>query len=201
VVEDEVAVPVIRMRFLAIAAALIISWSGDCFGDPPTDVIACNPACRELYPAAFMLDCRDELGDEVFWWENWCRTWYGPLRYVGPIEVAVQARPWPGHEPLPLFVQIRRDQGAAQCRSDAGGPTWSTYGTESCNPDSLWSVLPRTTLINTPINTTYYVQLIGFLIVSPVRASSPFVACIRVTSYPTEVTSRSWGQVKALYRD
>ena len=150
-------------------------------------------------PSAYIIDCRDELGFDMFWTAAWERSWYGPLRYVGPIEVAVQARRWP-EQPLPLFVEIRTDPRAAQCISDAGGPTWATYGTASCNPDSLWSAMPRTAL-ELPLDATYWVQLSGYYVINyPTRASSPFVACVRVRSYPTAVLPSTWGQIKRLYR-
>src|SRR5262249_49461804 len=102
-------------------------------------------------------------------------------------------------QPLPLFIGIRRDPRAVQCISDASGDTWSTYGTASCDPDSLWSVMPRTAL-DLPPDTTYWVQLSGHLTNYPARASSPFVACGRVTASPTAVLPRTWGQIKRLYR-
>src|SRR5262249_21288155 len=102
---------------IALALILLIAFNvGLNASEIPTDLLACGPYCRELLPSAFMIDCRDELGHDMFWTDAWDRSWYGPLRYVGPIEVAVQARPWgPPEQPLPLFIGIRRDPRAVQC--------------------------------------------------------------------------------------
>jgi len=165
--------------------------------DIPSDLVACGSTCSEEQSSAFILDCPDESGhNEMIWSSAWGRSWYGPLKYVGPIEIAIQARPWPSAQPLPLYVEIRVDGWAAQCRSLSGGITRSIYGTSSCDPDSLWTALPRREL-PIPINTTYWVQLEGFL--GP-QGSSPFVACLRVSATPSSVATRTWGSVKSLYR-
>ena len=166
--------------------------------DIPSDLYTCGSTCSEVIPSAYIFDCPDESGhNEIVWSSAWGRSWYGPLKYVGPIEIAIQARPWPlAPETMPLYVEIRVDEWAAQCRSFTGGIVRSIYGTNSCEPDSLWTALPRRAL-PIPINTTYWVQLIGFL--GP-QGSSPFVACLRVDATPSSVMTSSWGSVKRLYR-
>lgn len=166
----------------------------------PTDVVLCEPACSEVLPSGFIIDCRDELGRNKLWASAWGRSWYGPLRNIGPIEVSIEARPPATYEPLPLFVEIRADQRAAQCISDIGAPTRLTYGTMSCHPDSLWVTLPQYDLSWMPHDATYWVQVVGFLLVTPSRMSSPYVGCIRVKAFPSAVISSSWGQIKSLFR-
>lgn len=167
----------------------------------PTDVVLCGPSCSEVLPSGFIIDCRDELGHNKLWTSSWGRSWYGPLRNTGPIEISIEARPPTGYEPLPLFVEIRADQRAAQCISDIGAPTRLTYGTTSCHPDSLWVRLPQFDLSWMPTDATYWVQVVGFLLVTPARMSSPYVGCIRVRAFPSSVISSSWGHIKGLYRD
>jgi len=147
------------------------------------------------------------MNRQLLWSSAWGRSWYGPLRYVGPIEVAVQARPWvlvdsipgPRYEPLPLLVEIRTDPRAAQCQSDVGGMSRSTFGTTSCDPDSLWTVFPITEL-PLPLNSEYWIQTLGLLVLYPERASSPFVGCVRVTAFPSSIAEATWGRVKRLYQ-
>lgn len=190
-----------RRKVTKLTAAGSLLWCLTARAQIPTDLVACGPACSEVLPSGFIIDCRDELGRDKIWSSAWGRSWYGPLRNTGSIEVSIEARPPTDSEPLPLFVEIRTDQGAAQCRSDIGAPTRLTYGTESCHPDSLWVTLPRYDLSWLPLDATYWVQVVGFLLVTPVRMSSPFVSCIRVKAFPTAVVSGSWGQVKGLYRE
>jgi len=167
----------------------------------PMEVVFCGPACSEVLPSGIIIDCRDELGRDKLWTSAWGRSWYGPLRNTGPIEVSIEARPSTNHEViLPLFVEIRADPGAAQCRSDIGAPTRLTYGTMSCHPDSLWVTLPRYDLSWLAPDAQYWVQVVGFLLVTPVRMSSPFVSCIRVRAFPSAIAQSSWGQIKNLYR-
>jgi len=166
--------------------------------DIPSDLLTCTSTCSEERPSAFILDCPDGSGhNEILWSSAWGRSWYGPLKYVGPIEIAIQARPWPvATETLPLYVEIRVDGWAAECRSLSGGITRAIYGANSCEPDSLWTTLPRREL-PIRINTTYWVQLVGFL--GP-QGSSPFVACLRVNATPSPVLARTWSSVKRLYQ-
>ena len=175
-------------------------WCSAVHAQAPTDVVLCDPGCSEVLPSGIIIDCRDELGREKLWTSAWGRSWYGPLRNTGPIEVSIEARPPATYEPLPLFVEIRADPGAAQCRSDIGAPTRLTYGTMSCHPDSQWVTLPRYDLSWLAPDAHYWVQVVGFLIGTPVRISSPFVGCLRVRAFPSAIAPSSWGQIKNLYR-
>src|SRR5262245_51857326 len=166
-------------------------------GGAPTDVVACGPSCYEALLSAFILDCRAEFGEYLTWNSAWGRSWLGPLQYVGPIDVAIQSRPWVGRvSTFPLLIDRRRDPGAAQCTSAPGATHWFTYGTESCDPDSTWVRFP-TTELPIAVGSEYWIQLSGFL--HP-TASSPFWRCLHVTAHPTAIGSRRWAQVKALYR-
>jgi hypothetical protein len=186
------------LRILLAAIVALCSATGA--SEIPTDLLACEPVCLEVQPSSFIFDSQEEFGDWLWWNSPWGRAWVGPIRYVGPIEVSVQARPSHG-EVLPLFVGLRFDPGAGQCRSFSAGPTWQTYGTSSCDPGSLWITFPRAELTSVPLDTTYWVQVEGFLTVQPVRASSPYWRCIRVRAYPDALVAKTWGHVKALYRD
>lgn len=187
-----------RSAFLALLLALAPSAQAQV----PTELEACGPNCSELFPSSFVLDCREEYGQWLLYRSPWGRAWVGPIRYVGPLEVSIQARPGLFDEILPLIVQIRTDRGAAQCRSDTGGPSWWTYGTTGCHPDSLWATFPRVELVGIPIDTLYWVQVEGFLTLGQDGRvyASPYWRCIRVRAFPTMVSTSSWGHVKALYR-
>lgn len=190
-----------RNRIVKWVSGGSLVWCLTAHAQAPLDFLTCGPSCSEVLPSSLIIDCRDELGRDKLWSSAWGRSWYGPLSNIGPIEISIEARAHPGYERLPLFVEIRTDQGAAQCRSDIGAPTWLIYGTESCHPDSLWSTLPRIDLSWLPLGTTYWVQVVGFLVVNPTPKSSPFVGCVRVRAFPSAIASGSWGQVKQLFRD
>jgi hypothetical protein len=148
-----------------------------------------------------IFDCREGIFDPLkVWVSTWGRIWVGPLRNVGPIEVSIQARRYEDDPVLPLFIEIRSDALAAECRSAQGAVYWQTYGTKSCDPDSMWITFPRTELA-IPLGTTYWVQLTGFLQVRPIWASSPFWRCLQVRAFPDAVVPGTWGHVKTLYKD
>jgi hypothetical protein len=167
----------------------------------PTEFLRCTPDCREVQPLGVILDCG-------VWYSNEGRTWWGPLRNAGPIQVSVEAYQFgAGVEPLPLFAQIREPVGASLCsRPFPGTLIWQTYGRDTCDPDSMWSTSPVIDISGfLPLGETYYFQLEGFLSIPPDTSStglkwSPAVRCVRVRSFPVSVLASSWGHVKSLFR-
>jgi len=182
--------------------ALVLVLSSSSHAQVPAELLACGADCSELETSSYVFACREEFGEWLVYRSPWGRAWVGPIRYVGAFEVSIQARAGMFDEILPLFVQIRTDPGAAQCRSETGGPTWQTFGTRGCDPDSLWVTFPRVELVGVPLDTPYWVQVEGFLSRGQGGRvyASPYWRCIRVRAFPTMVSTNSWGHVKALYR-
>jgi hypothetical protein len=186
-----------QWALVAMTLALLTGVSAE---QVPTETLACAAVCSEEGPSELILDCREGITDPFkIWISSRGRSWIGPLRYVGPIEVSIQARPWQGRETLPLYIQTRSDSWAAECKSLDGTLYWQTYGTLSCDPDSMWITFPPTELA-IPLGTIYWVQLVGFRRLLPTEAVSPFWRCLRVRATPTAVVAHDWGRVKALYR-
>lgn len=179
-------------------AALIslCSWDCVCGADTPTELLVCGQQCYEERPTGFVFDCSPTLS----WTSAWGRNWFGPLRYVGPVEVSIQARPWlPPEQTLPLYIEIRADNSAS-CVSRSGALFWQTSGTRSCDVDSTWIRFPRTTL-PLALGREYWIQLSGFYQALPIQLSSPFWGCLRVQAFPIDaVVARSWGTVKHFYQ-
>jgi hypothetical protein len=171
-------------------------WGAALCVDAPTDLFVCGQQCYEVRPSGFTFDCNPTLT----WTSAWGRSWFGPLRYVGPVEVSIQARPeWPAEQTLPLYIEIRADSNAG-CVSRSGGLFWQTYGTVSCEPDSTWIRFPRTTL-PLDVGREYWVQLFGLYQAQPVVLSSPYWRCLRVQAFPVNgVAMKNWGTIKALYK-
>ncbi len=171
----------------------------------PTELFTCGRQCYEIEPHAIMIDCQSS----GYWLTSNGRNWWGPLRCVGPIQIAIQARPLgPPVETLPLYVEIRGGEATPTCEQMPGKLVWQTYGTSSCDADSMWVVSPVIDLLgmNAPLNGTYWIQLVGFERLGPNppnpegSAASPFRGCLRVTSLLTGVREVSWGSMKTLYR-
>ena len=161
----------------------------------PMELLACEPICAETLPFSFMIDCHNGTGP-LLWKTNLGRTLWGPLRNVGPIRIAVQARPVPVPT-LPLYAEIVAREASGGCVYEPGVLYWKTFGTVEC--DSLGVTSPRIDL-RLSYGETYWLQLVGFYQIGPDEASSPFVRCVRITSYPSPVHHATWNQVKQLYR-
>ena len=167
----------------------------------PTELDRCAPDCREVSAIWRIIGCGT-------WVSNEGRTWWGPLRNVGPIQVSVEAMPIGGPvENLPLFGEIRLPLGQSVCsRPFPGSLIWQTYGRDTCDPDSTWSTSPIIDISGfIPLGETYYFQLEGFATIGPDSsladwAWSPAVRCVRVRSFPVSVLASSWGHVKSLFR-
>jgi hypothetical protein len=137
------------------------------------------------------------------WTEVVGREWWGPLRWQGPIQISIQARPLSiqYYETIPLYIELRADDAAINCIPYGGNAIrWQTLGTSSC--DSLW-------VHSEPINfaiepgSEYWVQATGFARLDNDGrwvASSPYVRCIWIRPARVAVVSRSWSLVRALYR-
>jgi len=150
-------------------------------GEAPAELEACGAQCFERLPHYLLLDC-----DYQSWEIVPGRIWWGPLRCVGEIQISIQARPLgPPQRTIPLYVEIRVDPLAAECKSFAGTEIWETLGTFACDPDSQWVHSPPIDLpgINVPIGAEYYIQFVGFEELAPggqTIAASPFIRCMQV---------------------
>jgi hypothetical protein len=181
--------------------AVVISC-GVAQGQAPTELSDCGPGyCYEYLPCCAILDC--SLTVE---WESWggARSW-GPLTYVGPIQISVEARPLPSAgRQLPLYFLVRNDPGAAQCEYRTGNLIWETQGTLRC--DSLWVTSQPIILYNIPVGTEYWIQTLALNEFGPIPESSAddafsaFRRCIRVQPAPVGVVPTSWSRIKTLYR-
>jgi hypothetical protein len=189
-----------KVQLCALSALLLAIEVVPAVAQPqyPTELTSCGDVCRELMSLPLILDC-----DPILVWRTLIgRSVWGPLTYAGPIRVSVQARPW-SESDIPLYAEVRQAYGTS-CNFDPGCIIWATRGTSSCDPDSLWVSSPWVVLHPwIPLGEPYWIQLVGFYILedgfpTPV---SPGIGCIRVESRPTAVVTRSWGSVKALYRE
>lgn len=166
-----------------------------------TSLLVCGqPGCNEgLSTGIAFVDCGPA---PLVAWSVLGRWMWGPLRCVGPVELAVQVLAIPGTPPLPLIVQIRSDAVAATCHSLPGSTVLQTFGLNSCDPDSLWV----TTTVDLPrfvaTGSDYWVQVEGFAQFDTEGIDlleSPYFSCIRIS--PTApVAAANWGSIKSLYR-
>ncbi len=171
--------------------------------EPPSEGVFSGPHCSAGQPSLILFGCGLPP-----WgiWVNWVgQTVWGPLQYAGQFQVSIQAKSveWLVDKAVPLYVEIRVDEWASQCRADPGVLYWWTDGTPSCAVDSMWVTSPPIEL-PVPVGTTYWLQLVSFFqdgsIEYPRGVSSPYVRDVRVTRDPTAVLPSDWGFVKSLYR-
>lgn len=183
------------------AGAAIVLLSSGAHGQAPTELFQCGPGfCYEYLPCCAIVDCDLTVG-----WESWEGAhWWGPLRYIGPIQISVEARPWSAPtRQLPLYFLVRNDAGAGRCEYRTGNLIWETYGTLRC--DSLWVDSPAIVLPNIAMGSEYWIQTLALTQFGPDPTSvddaySAFRRCIRVRPITTAVDSKTWGQIKVLYR-
>jgi hypothetical protein len=163
----------------------------------PIELETCGATCREAQVAALLLDCDFQISINGISG----RAMYGPLIYWGPIRISVNARPM---DPIPLRIEYRRTINA-DCEFRPGIGAWQTFGTTSCEPESLWVRSPFMDLVLLEPGDTYWIQLVGEIRQVPEDPDSQLrfsttANCVRVESQNSPIAAGTWGRVKSLYR-
>lgn len=131
-------------------------------------------------------------------------AWY-PLRCVGPITVALETFS-PANTRFPVYVEVVPLRDSADfpwvCENIPGRVIFIVYGQSHISaPCGAWDEAGPIDITQfVPVGSLYAIRLYCF---SNVMGTSPFLGCIRVTAHPVEstpVASRTWGNVKALYK-
>ena len=163
----------------------------------PIELVTCGATCREAQVAALLLDCDFQISINGISG----RVMYGPLTYVGPIRISVNARPM---DPIPLRVEYRQTIDA-DCEYRPGIGAWQTFGTTSCEPESLWVRSPFMDLVLLDPGDIYWIQLVGEIRQAPEDPMHPLLFsttanCVKIESQNSPIAAKTWGRVKSLYR-
>lgn len=182
-------------------ALVVVGVAASAWAQPPTELSSCLGAenCREILSLPIIIDC----DFSVTWGTLVGRAVWGPLTYVGPIRVSLEARPYSDNG-FPLYFEVRPTNGATACNIKPGSIQWQTQGTMSCDPDSMWVSSPWISLPWLDLGETYWVQLLGLATIGfpdePEPRYSPGLRCIRVESRPSSIEFMAWTRVKRLYQ-